>query len=91
MNKLEQGILGMLEEIFSHSANVYHTRPVSIEAWQTTKEIIIPTLEGNMTASPGDYIIKGLEGEFYPCKPEIFKQKYRVSVRTIPAVKRIEE
>lgn len=32
----------------------------------------IPTLEGVMTASPGDYIIRGVKGEFYPCKPDIF-------------------
>ena len=34
--------------------------------------MFIDTLEGVMTASPGDYIIKGVEGEFYPCKPGIF-------------------
>ena len=40
-------------------------------------EIIgIETLEGVMEASPGDYIIKGLRGEFYPCKPDIFKATY---------------
>lgn len=37
---------------------------------------IIKTLEGDMTASPGDYIIKGVKGEFYPCKPDIFEQTY---------------
>jgi len=36
----------------------------------------IPTLEGNMFASVGDYIIKGVKGEFYPCKPDIFHQTY---------------
>ena len=36
----------------------------------------IPTLEGEMTASLNDYIIKGIKGEFYPCKPDIFKQTY---------------
>ena len=36
----------------------------------------IPTLEGPMTASIGDYIIKGVNGEFYPCKPDIFKKTY---------------
>lgn len=40
------------------------------------ESIIIPTLEGDMTASPGDYIIKGVKGEFYPCKPDIFEQTY---------------
>lgn len=38
--------------------------------------LIIETLEGDMVASPLDYIIKGLKGEFYPCKPDIFKATY---------------
>lgn len=38
--------------------------------------LIIKTLEGNRLASIGDYIIKGVQGEFYPCKPDIFKQTY---------------
>ena len=38
--------------------------------------LYIETLEGNMNASVGDYIIKGIAGEFYPCKPDIFKQTY---------------
>lgn len=36
----------------------------------------IKTLEGNMDASEGDYIIKGVNGEFYPCKPDIFEKTY---------------
>lgn len=36
----------------------------------------IPTLEGNMKANIGDYIIKGINGEFYPCKPDIFDKTY---------------
>lgn len=36
----------------------------------------IITLEGTMEAYPGDYIIKGVKGEFYPCKPEIFLMTY---------------
>lgn len=36
----------------------------------------IDTLEGVMTASVGDYIIKGVQGEFYPCKPDIFEKTY---------------
>lgn len=38
--------------------------------------VIIPTLEGRMTASPGDWIIRGVKGEFYPCKPGIFAATY---------------
>lgn len=38
--------------------------------------IKIETLEGTMKASVGDYIIKGVNGEFYPCKPDIFEKTY---------------
>lgn len=38
--------------------------------------LAIHTLEGTMRADPGDYIIKGVQGEFYPCKPDIFEQTY---------------
>ena len=36
----------------------------------------IETLEGKMFAEVNDYIIKGVKGEFYPCKPDIFEQTY---------------
>ncbi|RWE31532.1 MAG: hypothetical protein EOS77_16740 [Mesorhizobium sp.] len=39
-------------------------------------QIYIPTLEGEMTASAGDWIIRGVAGEFYPCKPDIFATTY---------------
>ena len=38
--------------------------------------VTIPTLEGNHTVSIGDWIIKGVKGEFYPCKPDIFDMTY---------------
>jgi len=38
--------------------------------------IQIPTLEGVMQARPGDFIIQGVNGEFYPCKPDIFAKTY---------------
>ena len=38
--------------------------------------LIIPTLEGDMRAEEGDWIIKGVKGEFYPCKPDIFEATY---------------
>ena len=43
--------------------------------------IVIHTLEGDMEVSKGDYVIKGVKGEFYPCKPDIFEQTYE-SVET---------
>ena len=38
--------------------------------------IVIKTLEGDMKASIGDFIIKGVQGEYYPCKPDIFEKTY---------------
>ena len=45
--------------------------------------IRIPTLEGVMTADIGDWIIKGVQGEFYPCKPDIFEATYEPA-ETVP-------
>jgi hypothetical protein len=39
-------------------------------------KLYIETLEGTMCANEGDYIIKGVRGEFYPCKPDIFELTY---------------
>ena len=54
---------------------------VNDSAWQVGKgvpheELIIHTLEGDMKASRNDYIIKGINGEIYPCKPDIFEKTY---------------
>lgn len=38
--------------------------------------LVIPTLEGDMRAEKGDWVIRGVQGEFYPCKPEIFAATY---------------
>ena len=53
----------------------------SDEAWKLGKapptfSVTIQTLEGDMKAMPGDFIIKGVHGEFYPCKPDIFEKTY---------------
>ena len=40
--------------------------------------IEIPTLEGNHTALINDFIIRGIHGEFYPCKPDIFEKTYEL-------------
>lgn len=42
----------------------------------TGPAILVQTLEGSMTARSGDWIIKGVKGEFYPCKPDIFAATY---------------
>lgn len=42
-------------------------------------QFVISTLEGKMLADVGDYIIKGVQGEFYPCKPDIFEMTYELA------------
>jgi hypothetical protein len=49
----------------------------SRDVFVENNELIIRTLEGDMLASKGDYIIKGVKGELYPCKPDIFQQSYQ--------------
>lgn len=44
--------------------------------WNDEDDLFIDTLEGRMKANINDYIIKGLRGEFYPCKPDVFEKKY---------------
>ena len=41
-------------------------------------QLVISTLEGDMKASKNDYVIKGVNGEFYPCKPDIFEKTYDI-------------
>jgi hypothetical protein len=48
-------------------------------------ELQIPTLEGTMTARPGDWIIRGIKGEFYPCKPDIFAATYEPADTPAPS------
>lgn len=46
------------------------------EAYVGVEEISVPTLEGVMTAEVGDFIIRGVQEELYPCKPDIFAETY---------------
>lgn len=54
----------------------YVTSWVGNDARVDGENIIIKTLEGDHTANPGDWIIRGVQGEFYPCKPNIFEATY---------------
>lgn len=52
-------------------------QPLRVSYENPKKPVIkLRTLEGELNASEGDYIIKGVQGEFYPCKPDIFEQTY---------------
>ncbi|SDI15235.1 hypothetical protein SAMN05192534_12341 [Alteribacillus persepolensis] len=52
-------------------------KDIVVDYKNPTKPVLdIETLEGVMTAKVGDYIIRGVNGEFYPCKPDIFEKTY---------------
>ena len=54
----------------------FQKKPVIVDAYQTDRDMYIETLEGVHHASPGDWIITGVHGEKYPCKPDIFEETY---------------
>lgn len=54
----------------------YRKKPVIIEAYQTKEEIICHTHQGDVYAEPGDYVITQIDGEQYPCKPDLFEKTY---------------
>ena len=54
----------------------YRKKPAIVEAFHTDEEMVIETLEGNMKANKGDFIIRGVRGELYPCKEDIFHETY---------------
>lgn len=56
--------------------DIHRWMEVEHEGHCSTGVIVIPTLEGLMEAREGDYIIKDVKGEFYPCKPDIFAATY---------------
>jgi len=53
-------------------------RELKVKINVETGSAFIPTLEGTMEARVGDYIIQGVKGEVYPCKPDIFKETYEL-------------
>lgn len=60
---------------FCNGAERFETTDKDVNG-NTNYFLYIHTLEGKMYSSIGDYIIKGVNGEFYPCKPDIFEKTY---------------
>ena len=56
----------------------YRKKPVIIEAEVLTERTKIETMEGILTGEVGDYLITGVKGEQYPCKPDIFEMTYEL-------------
>ena len=54
----------------------YRKKSIIVEAYMTKEIMYIETLEGTMKANIGDWIITGVNGEQYPCKPDIFEKTY---------------
>jgi hypothetical protein len=54
----------------------YRKKPVVIEAIKMDEDFCVETLEGVMKGDAGDYLIRGVELELYPCKPSIFEKSY---------------
>lgn len=61
-----------ISELADREIRVDYTKP-------SIPVLRIETLEGTMTAQVGDWIIRGVKGELYPCKPDIFDQTYEVA------------
>jgi hypothetical protein len=61
------------------------------EAVLTPDGIAIRTLEGEMVARPGDWVIRGVQGEFYPCKPDIFRATYESATGALPPASELLE
>ena len=57
----------------------YPGHPKPGEIWRDEEDLWIGTLEGNTVASPGDWIIRGVKGELYACKPDIFAETYEAA------------
>lgn len=60
----------------SNRAIIDWTRGSKTPAFMEHQKLYIQTLEGNMLVHPDDWVIKGVQGEFYPCKPDIFHATY---------------
>jgi hypothetical protein len=54
----------------------HRKKPVVIEAQKINEPFQVETLEGVMKGNPGDWLIKGVNGELHPCKPDIFIKTY---------------
>lgn len=63
------------DEVKSFTNNTAHTLKIE-KRINGIATCVIPTLEGRHIATEGDWIIKGVKGEFYPCKPDIFEKTY---------------
>lgn len=66
-----------IEDIYKeNNVKKYQKKPLIVEAYIATEEEYIETFEGTMKANKGDYVITGVKGEKYLCKPDVFHETY---------------
>jgi hypothetical protein len=53
-------------------------KPIPVDVFQITTDFVVETLEGEMKGKPLDYLIRGIEGEYYPCDKKIFEKSYKI-------------
>ena len=70
------GLNSIIEYYSTKTVIIGESTSSSANTYEEIKNFKIKTLEGDMNVSKGDYIIKGIKGEFYPCKEDIFKKTY---------------
>ena len=70
------GLNSIIEYYSTKTVIIGESTSSSANTYEEIKSFKIKTLEGDMNVSKGDYIIKGIKGEFYPCKEDIFKKTY---------------
>ncbi len=78
---MENILVGIEGEKFDHNRWIYGAKdyrklPVTIKALRLDCDVVVKTLEGDMIGKAGDWLIQGVNGEFYPCKDDIFNKTY---------------
>jgi hypothetical protein len=77
MLKIENNESGELEVKFDLTLKQYKHRPTKVFACKMEEEFEVQTREGIMHGEPGDYVVYGVRGEWYPVKPEVFELAYK--------------
>ena len=73
------GATPIIDWALSNGGSVTYRCDDGCDGTEGTHYLAIDTLEGTMLANAGDFIIRGVQGEFYPCKPDIFEQTYEAA------------
>ena len=76
MKRIIRDADGNSEITFDATFKQYRKKPVVVFAALMDEEFEVETLEGTMRGNAGDYLICGIKGEYYPCKPDIFEATY---------------